>query len=181
MFPLFHQFHRQNKQTEMQAGPRLPWLHLEQTEHEEHPMIEALITGKLHQRAEERTSKGGKPFVKAQMRTAAGEAESLFVNVVAFSESACAALLALDAGDSLAVAGTLKPSAWIDRDGNARPSLDIVAAQVLTLYGLKRRRAAVAGVAGAVAGVAGAVAGEATQRQHDPEDFGPQDWPEDRP
>lgn len=57
-------------------------------------MIEALVTGKLHQRAEERTSKGGKPFVTAKVRTAAGEADSLFVNVVAFSESACAALLA---------------------------------------------------------------------------------------
>ena len=51
----------------------------------------------MHQRAEERTSKGGKPFVTAKVRTAAGEADSLFVNVVAFSESAGAALLALDA------------------------------------------------------------------------------------
>lgn len=149
-------------------------------------MIEAIITGKLHQRADERTSRGGQPFVTAKVRTAVGEADSLFVNVVAFSESAGAALLALEAGDSLALAGTLKPSAWIDRDGNARPSLDLVATQVMTLYGLKRRRAA---VAGAVAGVSGAVAdaesqgssvvaGETAHRQHDPEDFGPQDWPE---
>lgn len=136
-------------------------------------MIEALITGKLHQQAEERTSKGGKLFVTAKVRTAAGEAESLFVNVVAFSESACAALLALAAGDSLALAGTLKPGAWIDRDGNARPSLDLVAAQVMTLYGLKRRRAA----AGSDAMVSPMVAGETAHRQRDPEDFGPQDWP----
>lgn len=140
-------------------------------------MIEALVTGKLHQRAEERTSKGGKPFVTAKVRTAAGEADSLFVNVVAFSESAGAALLALDAGDSLALAGTLKPGAWIDRDGNARPSLDLVAAQVLTLHGLKRRRAA---AAGADAMVSPMVAGETEQRQHVPEDFGPQDWPRGR-
>ena len=141
--------------------------------------IEALITGKLHQRAESRTSKSGKQFVTAKVRAAAGEADSLFINVVAFSESACAALLALGAGDSLAVAGTLKPGAWIDREGNARPSLDLVAAQVMTLYGLKKRRAA-----------AGADEPQARptqfrqhhqQRQHEPEDFGPQDWPEDRP
>ncbi len=157
-------------------------------------MIEALIAGKLYQRAEERTSRGGQPFVTAKVRTAVGEADSLFVNVVAFSESAGAALLALEAGDSLALAGTLKPSAWIDRDGNARPSLDLVAAQVLTLYGLKRefgrlnfqpstvltlyglkrRRAA---AAGADAKVSPMVAGETEQRQHVPEDFGPQDWP----
>lgn len=141
-------------------------------------MIEALVTGKLHQRAEERTSKGGKPFVTAKVRTAAGEADSLFVNVVAFSESAGAALLALDAGDSLALAGTLKPGAWIDRDGNARPSLDLVAAQVLTLHGLKRRRAA----AGGDAMVSTAVTGKVSPRraQHDPEDFGSQDWPRGR-
>lgn len=137
-------------------------------------MIEALITGKLHQRAEERTSKGGKPFVTAKVRAAAGEAESLFVNVVAFSESAGAALLALDAGDSLALAGTLKPGAWIDREGNARPSLDLVAAQVLTLYGLKRRRAA----AGAEPEPQQHAPQARQQRQHDPEGFGPQDWPE---
>lgn len=136
--------------------------------------IEAIITGKLHQRAEERTSRGGKPFVTAKVRTAAGEADSLFVNVVAFSESACVALLALEAGDSLAVAGTLKPSAWIDRDGNARPSLDLVAAQVMTLYGLKKRRAAAAGADSMVSPL---VAGETAHRQRDPEDFGPQDWP----
>lgn len=105
--------------------------------------IEALILGKLHQRAEQRTSKAGSPFVTAKARAAAGESESLFVNVIAFSESACAALLALDAGDALALAGTLKPGAWTDRDGNARASLDIVAAQVLTVYGLKKKRDAV--------------------------------------
>ena len=39
--------------------------------------IEALILGKLHQRAEQRTSKTGRPFVTAKARTAAGEGESL--------------------------------------------------------------------------------------------------------
>ena len=102
--------------------------------------IEALILGKLYQRAEQRTGKAGRPFVTAKARTAAGEGESLFVNVIAFSESACAALLALDAGDAVALAGTLKPGAWTDREGTARASLDIVAAQVLTVYAFKKKR-----------------------------------------
>ncbi len=102
--------------------------------------IEALILGKLHQRAEQRTSKAGRQFVTAKARVAAGEGDSLFVNVIAFADTACAAMLALDAGDSLALAGTLKPGAWIDREGNARPSVDMVAAQVLTAYGLKKKR-----------------------------------------
>ena len=106
--------------------------------------IEALILGKLHARAEQRTGKTGRPFITAKVRAAAGEAESVFVNVVAFSETVGAALLALDAGDPVALAGTLKPGAWTDREGNARPSLDMVAAQVLTVYGLKKKRDTVA-------------------------------------
>ena len=106
--------------------------------------IEALILGKLHARAEQRTSKTGRPFITAKVRAAAGEAESVFVNVVAFSETAGAALLALDTGDAVALAGTLKPGAWIDREGNARPSLDLVFAQVMTVYGLKKNRDAAA-------------------------------------
>ena len=107
--------------------------------------IDALILGKLHQRAERRTSGNtGRQFVTAKVRAAVGEAESVFVNVVTFSDSTGAELLALDAGDSLALAGTLKPGAWLDREGNARPSLDLVASQVLTPYGLKKKRAAVA-------------------------------------
>jgi len=107
--------------------------------------IEALILGKLHEPAKSRTSGNtGRQFVTAKVLAAAGDAGGVFVSVVAFSESAGRALLALDAGDSVALAGTLKPGAWIDRDGNARPSLDLVAAQVLTTYGLKKKREAVA-------------------------------------
>ena len=104
--------------------------------------IKALILGKLHQRAEQRTGKTGRPFVTAKVRAAAGDGESLFVNVIAFADTASAALLTLDACDSVELAGTLKPGAWTDREGNARPSLDIVAAQVLTLYALKKKREA---------------------------------------
>ena len=104
--------------------------------------IEALILGKLHQRAEQRTSKAGRPFVTAKARAAAGEGEAVFVNVVAFGDTACAALLALEAGDSVALAGTLKAGAWIDREGSARPNLDMVADRVLTVYALKKKREA---------------------------------------
>lgn len=105
--------------------------------------IEALITGKLFGTAQRRTSGNtGRPFVTARVRAPAGDADAVFVNVLAFSETAGAALLALADGDSVALAGTLKPGVWTDRAGAARPSVDLVAAQVMTLYGLKRRRAA---------------------------------------
>ena len=104
-------------------------------------MIECLIAGKLQGQPEQRTAKTGKAYVTAKLRVAAGE-ETHFARITVFSETACAALLALADGDALAVAGTLKPGAWIDRDGNAKPNLDLVAQQVLTAYHLERRRKA---------------------------------------
>lgn len=143
--------------------------------------IEALILGKLHQRPEERI---GQIFGRSSRQLRAPVA-GVFVNVVAFSDTACRALLALEAGDSLALAGTLKPGAWIDRDGNAKPSLDLVAAQVLTTYGLKKKREAVAAAcqrqeASTPARSANAECMNARPHHRQaPEDFGPQDWPED--
>lgn len=107
------------------------------------------MSGKVFGRPEQRTGRSGRGFVTAKVRAAVGEADAVFVNVVAFSESAAAALLALEDGDAVSLAGTLKPGAWVDKTGAARPSLDVVAAQVMTAYGLKRRREAVQAAAGA--------------------------------
>lgn len=126
--------------------------------------IEALLVGKLHARAEQRTSKAGKPFVTTKARVNAGDGDCVFVSVIAFNETACAALLALEAGDALALAGTVKPGAWVDREGNPKPSLDMVAAQVLTVYGLKKKRETIG------------QAGERPPRQQPPgENFGHDD------
>ncbi len=108
-------------------------------------MIEGLVAGKLYGRAEQRTGRSGKPFVVAKVRAAvAGDGEAVFVNVVAFEPGAQAALLALEDGDAVALAGTLAPKAWTDKTGAARPSLDMVAAQVMTAYRAKKKREAVA-------------------------------------
>ena len=106
-------------------------------------MIEAIISGKVYGKPAQRTSKTGAAFTVAKLRVATSASESLFVNVIAFSDSAQAALLALDDGDAAALAGTLTPKVWTDRDGITRPALDLVAAQVLTAYGLGKKRAAV--------------------------------------
>jgi len=106
-------------------------------------MIEALVSGKLQGQPEQRTAKSGRAFVQARMRVAAGAEEVHFVRVTAFSDSACIALLALGDGDSLAVAGTLKIGVWTPQVGEPRSNLDMVAGQVLTVYGLERRRKAV--------------------------------------
>ena len=107
-------------------------------------MIEAIISGKDYGKPAQRSSKTGAAFTVAKLRVATSASESLFVNVIAFSDSAQVAVLALDDGDAAALAGTLTPKVWTDRDGNTRPALDILAAQVLTVYGLKKKRDAVA-------------------------------------
>ena len=108
-------------------------------------MIESLASGKLIGKPMQRTSKTGRPFVTAKMRVATGAEESHFVNVAAFSDSAQAALLALDDGEAVSVAGSLNVGMWTNREGVATPSLSIIAAQVLTTYHLKRKRQAVQG------------------------------------
>ena len=105
-------------------------------------MIDALIAGKLTSAPEQRTGKNGKPFVTAKVRANGGDGEPVFVNVIGFSDAVCSALLALSEGDSVALTGSLTPKAWNDRDGAAKPALDLVAQQVLTSYAVQRKRRA---------------------------------------
>lgn len=106
-------------------------------------MIDGLVSGKLYGTATSRTAASGKAFVTAKVRAATGDGESLFVNVIAFDDGAKSALLALGDGDSVALAGTLTPKVWTNRDGETKPALDMVAHAVLSAYDVKRRRAAV--------------------------------------
>ena len=106
-------------------------------------MIDALIAEKLYGQPKQMTGKQGKPFAIAKVRAAAGEGEALFVNVIAFDPATKAALLTLGDGDSVALAGSLTPKVWTDREGNHRPSVDLVAHQVLTAYHVTRKRKAV--------------------------------------
>lgn len=108
-------------------------------------MIEGLVSGTLVGLAEQRQGKNDTSFVLAKVKATPGEGESLIVNVIAFTAEACAALLALDEGDTLAVAGALTPKVWTDKQGNTRPALDMVASQVLTVYHVDRKRAATHG------------------------------------
>jgi single-stranded DNA-binding protein len=83
----------------------------------------------------------------AKVRAATNNGEALFVNVLAFDTSAQAALLALSDGDAVSLAGTLTPKVWIDREGQPRPAMDMIASGVLTAYQVKRKREAVSSAA----------------------------------
>ena len=43
----------------------------------------------------------------------------------------------------MVLTGTLTPKAWLDREGQSRAAVDLVASQVLTTYQAKRKREAV--------------------------------------
>jgi single-stranded DNA-binding protein len=105
-------------------------------------MIDALIGGKLHGKPTQRIGASGKPFVTCKVRTPLADGESLFINAIAFDKTVGAALLALDDGDSVSLSGALTPKVWADRNGEVRPSLDLVAHAVLTAYHVTRKRAA---------------------------------------
>lgn len=108
-------------------------------------MVEGLVAGTLVGLAETRQGKNGTTFALAKLRAQTGDGDSLIVNVIAFAAEASAALMALDDGDAVALAGALTPKVWTDKQGSTRPALDMVATRVLTAYHAARKQQAMAG------------------------------------
>lgn len=107
--------------------------------------IDALVSGRIYKKPQSRVAASGKRFVTTVVRAAARNEDALFVSVIAFSTSACDALLALEDGDSVALAGELTPKIYTPRDGSEpRPSIDLVAHRVLSEYHVQRKRKAMA-------------------------------------
>jgi single-stranded DNA-binding protein len=108
-------------------------------------VISALISGRSFGAPQERTARNGNTYVTAKVRTPMSNGECAFVNVIVFSDTARAALLALQEGDAVAMTGDLRVSTYIDKTGIAKPSLDLVAHAVLTEYHVRRKREAMHG------------------------------------
>jgi single-stranded DNA-binding protein len=108
-------------------------------------VIDALISGRLYGTPTGRTSSGGSAYVTAKVRVSTRAGECLFINVIAFADTATTALLALADGDAVALAGELTPKAYAAKDGTARPSVDLLAHSVLSEYHVVRKRKAVRG------------------------------------
>lgn len=109
--------------------------------------IDALLQGRLMNAPTQRTSKNGNPFTVFRLKVAnAGTgdagADSLLVNCIAFSETAQDVLLALDAGEGIAVSGALKVGVWTANDGTTKPSLDMTVGAVLSAYSVAKKRRA---------------------------------------
>lgn len=106
-------------------------------------MIDALIPGRLYGTPASRTTKAEKPFATCKVRVSARDGGAVFLAVVAFADSGVTALLALQEGDSLGLAGELTASAYTDKEGVAKPSLNLLAHSVLSEYHVIRKRKAV--------------------------------------
>jgi single-stranded DNA-binding protein len=105
-------------------------------------MIDALIAGRLLAKPAAKKGASGKPFVTCRLSATAGNGEQVMCSCIAFDKTVGAALLAMDAGDSVALAGTLTPKAWTTKEGEARAGLDMVVHALLTPYHVTRRRKA---------------------------------------
>lgn len=103
--------------------------------------IDALITGRLVGQPQQRTGKSGKPFTTAKVRVPNGEDAALCM-VICFDQAVQNSLLALDGGESVSLAGELKPGIWRANDGTTRPSLDLTAHALLTTHHVRRKRQA---------------------------------------
>ena len=103
-------------------------------------MIDGLVGGKLNGAAKEHLSKTGKRFATAKLRTPLADGDSIFVSVIAFSETVVDGLMALSDGDSVALSGALTPKVWQPANGEARPAIDLVAHALVTAYHVQRKR-----------------------------------------
>ena len=97
-------------------------------------MIRILITGKLHDEPQARTSANGNTFAVAKMKADDKGGAWVWVSVIAFGDEA-QRLLAMNAGDAVAIGGRAELKAWVDKEGNARPDVSVVADEIATLKG----------------------------------------------
>lgn len=100
--------------------------------------ISILALGKLASDPETRTSQNGKTFCKVRLSVSDGE-QSILVSCVCFSESAIETLQRLGKGDSIAVTGRGKPTAW-QKEGELRTGLDLMVDGVMTAYQVGKKR-----------------------------------------
>ena len=105
-------------------------------------MIDGLLMGRVHGKPVQRTSKNGNPYATLVLRTSLRDGSTIFANCIGFDATVIAAFLALNDGDSCALCGELTPKCWVDREGNVKPQLDVLAHQVLSPYAVQRKRQA---------------------------------------
>lgn len=100
-------------------------------------MIRALITGSLYGAPQARTSQAGKQFVTAKIRADGKNGESVWCSVIAFGDLADR-LLTLGDGAALSISGKAEINGWLDKQGEPKAGISLVADDVATLKGKPR-------------------------------------------
>lgn len=95
-------------------------------------MIRALITGSLYGPPQARTSQAGKQFVTAKVKADGKDGAVVWCSVIAFGEQADR-LMTLGDGAALSVSGRAEVNGWLDKQGEPRAGLSLVADDVATL------------------------------------------------
>lgn len=103
-------------------------------------MIDALIAGRLRGAPQFKTAANGSPFVSFRLSATDRSGASLLCSCIAFSDTARAAVQALEDGDSVAVSGEVAVKTWAGNGGPQRLGLDVLVHGVLTAYHLGRKR-----------------------------------------
>lgn len=101
----------------------------------------ALITGALFRAPEQKTSKSGKPYATATIKTRADDNRSDFWRVTAFSQSAIGALITLGEGDALSVQGAMQAQLYEAEGKPPRVSLSVIADTVQPLRAPRKEKA----------------------------------------
>ena len=97
-------------------------------------MIDALISGRLYGRAEERSGQSGSLYVTCKVRAMTDDGDTLMCNVIAFNDQIRSLLLSLDDGESISLSGALTPKVWIDKQGKPRPAIDLIAHAAISAH-----------------------------------------------
>ena len=100
-------------------------------------MIRALITGTLYGAPQARTAASGNQYATAKVRGDGKNGESVWCSVIAFGEQADR-LMTLGDGAALSVSGRAEINAWLDKTGEPKAGLSLVADELATLKGRPR-------------------------------------------
>lgn len=100
-------------------------------------MIRALITGTLYGAPQARTAASGNQYATAKLRADGKDGTSAWCSVIAFGEVADR-LLTLGDGAALSISGRAEVNAWLDKQGEPRAGLSLVADELATLKGKPR-------------------------------------------
>ena len=100
-------------------------------------MIRALVSGRLHDAPQARTSQSGNPFTTGKLRADGKDGATVWTSIIAFGELG-ERLATLPAGAALSVSGRAEVNAWLDKNGEPRAGLSVVVEELATLRGKPR-------------------------------------------